>query len=435
MRRALLSLLLIMTILLAVTIAQAQDFYAAGDITPANGWVTTGTWENSASPTWSGSWTETAATASHDLTTAASGVFELNVGFRTGEAANTVKIALKNGAGKEYPVEYKNGYFWFNGAKLGVADAGATARYVVKITSDDGKLWHVQTYGGSVDVNAGSAPTKVVVALTKADPAPAKLAPIIYWVDFISSGSNPTPTPTPTPAPSATPTPTPGPSATPIPSPTPVPVSGPISYDPAVVQDFYDNAYTKIYSPYDIITYNPDGTYTVTPGYAKADGSVTPIQATYSVSGVVTAAADGKPIEGASVVLGSAFRKTDDFGQFRFDGTAKGSADLAVSADGYASKTQAVDVNDNLRLSIALDPVSAGGSAVVSAANETGNQTPATNATTNTTAPVATPVITPANNTTPPVATQTKSPGFEALVAALSIIAVAGLLLYAKRKK
>ena len=41
----------------------------------------------------------------------------------------------------------------------------------------------------------------------------------------------------------------------------------------------------------------------------------------------------------------------------------------------------------------------------------------------------------PANNTTSPAPTQTKSPGFEAIVAALSLIAVAGLLLYVNRKK
>lgn len=419
-----------MTMVLAVTIASAQNFSAAGDITPANGWVTTGAWENTKGD-WSGSWTETSATAYHDLTTAASGVFELNVGFRIGEAANTVKIGLKNEAGKEYPVEVKGGYFYFNGDQLGPADAGPTATYKVKITSDDGKHWHVQTYGGSVDVNAGSFPARVTLALSKADPALDKLAPVIFWVDFLSAGEAATPTPTPT----ATPTPTPGPTASPTPEPTaspsPAPATGHVSYDPAVVQEFYDNAYTKIYSPYDVVTYNPDGTYTVTPGYPKADGTAAVIPATFAVSGVVTAAADGKPIDGASVVLGSEFQKTDDFGQFRFDGVSKGASDIAVSADGFASKTQAVDVNDNLQLSIVLDLASAGGSTVATAANETGNKTVTTNATTNTTAPVTT----PANNTTIPSPTQTKSPGFEAIVAALSLIAVAGLLLYVNRKK
>ncbi len=195
----------------------------------------------------------------------------------------------------------------------------------------------------------------------------------------------------------------------------------------AKIQDFYDNAYNQIYSPYDTITYNPDGTYTVTPGYPKAENGAAAIPASYAVSGTVTAAADGKPISGASVVLGDAIQKTDDIGQYRFDGVSKGASDIAISADGFASKTQAVDVNDNLQLSFALDPASAGSSTVASAANETGNQT----MTTNTTAPVTM----PANNTTSPAPTQTKSPGFEAIVAALSLIAVAGLLLYVNRKK
>ncbi len=141
----------------------------------------------------------------------------------------------------------------------------------------------------------------------------------------------------------------------------------------------------------------------------------------------MTAAADGKPISGASVVLGDAIQKTDDFGKYRFDGVSKGTSDIAVSADGFASITQAVDVNDNRDLSFALNPASAGSSTVASAANETGNMTAATNTTA--------PVTMPANNTTAPAPTQTKSPGFEAIVAALAIIAVAGLLLYMNRKK
>ncbi len=88
-------------------------------------------------------------------------------------------------------------------------------------------------------------------------------------------------------------------------------------------------------------------------------------------------------------------------------------------------------MNDNLQLSFELNPASAGSSTVASAANETGNTTAAMNNTMNTTAPVTM----PANNTTNPVPTQTKSPGFEAIVAALSLIAVAGLLVYVNRKK
>lgn len=405
---------------LAVTIASAQDFSSApGNIDPSNGWViTSGTWI-------AGSYTETHAAATHTLKTGASGAFSYDVLFKAGNAANTLNIGLGTAGGNKNIV-ISGSSVSFEGTSLGTLPGDLEdANYWAKISSTDGKVWTVTVDEMSQDFNVNAVPNKAVLDITKGTSNEDDWGPVIYSVDF-KSAETATPTPTITPTPTVTPTPTEEPEVTPTPTETPVTGGSGASYDPEVVRDFYANAYTKIYSPYDIITYNPDGTYTVTPGYPKADGTVTTVPVTYAVSGTVTAAADGKPIEGASVVLGDAFQKTDNFGQYRFDGISKGSSDLAVSADGFASQTKKVDVNDNLQLSFALDPASAGSSTVAGAANETGNMT-----TTNTTAPVTM----PANNTTSPAPTQTKSPGFEAIVAALALIAVAGLLLYVNRKK
>jgi hypothetical protein len=434
LKKALIPLLLIATMVLAVTIASAQDFISnPGNINSANGWATTGVWQSDSG----GSWTDYSVTASHQLTTGASGAFDYLVKFKIGDAANTVNIGLTAKNGNQYVIKYHDGSLWLNSDNLGAFSGVVTDDYNAHIYSDDGNVWTIEVGGNDLHVTTdrtvNSVPDSATLALTCVDPT--AVSPIIYYVNFLSAGdaatptptATPTVTPTPTATPTVTPTPTDEPEVTPIPTETPAGPITHVSYDPAVVQNFYNNAYNKIYSPYDIITYNPDGTYTVTPGYPTADGTVAAATATYAVSGTVTTAADGKPIGGASVVLGDAIQKTDDFGAFRFDGVNKGASDIAVSADGFASKTQAVDINDNLQLSFALDPASADGSTVASAANETGNMT----TTTNTTAPVTM----PANNTTSPAPTQTKSPGFEAIVAALAIIAVAGLLLFANRKK
>lgn len=405
----------------AVTVASAQNFTSAtGGITSANDWSTSGEWV-------AGAYTDTSAAATHALKTGASGAFDYKVKFKVGDVGNTIKIGLKAKNGNEYAIQLNGKTATFNGASLGTLSGAITDDYWAQIYSEDGNVWYAKVSGNTASATVGSVPASATLALTCIDPI--KVSPIIYNVDFVSAESAATPTPDPEdPSPTPTASPTPDPE-----DPTPVPVPSAPVIDLEKVQDYYNNAYTKMYSPYDTVTYNPDGTYTVTPGYPKADGTAAPAAASYAVSGTVTAKADGKPISGAGVVLGSAFQKTDDFGKFRFDGVSKGSADLAVSADGFASTTQIVDVKDNLQLSIALDKASAEGSGVASAANETGNKTTTTTTnttTTNTTAPVTTPV----NNTTAPAPTQTKSPGFGIVLAALAFVAVAGLL-YVNRKK
>ncbi|MGA9140600.1 MAG: carboxypeptidase-like regulatory domain-containing protein [Methanocella sp.] len=429
MKRALTSLLLIATMVLAVTIASAQDFESPGyGITDANGWNTGGTaWVE-------GAWTESHASATHVLETGASGAFSYSVLFRVGDAANSMNIGLGAGS-SQYMIQINGNSVKFNGNPIGTGTLSgdlAITDFWAKIISEDGITGTVNVGDLTTSFSVSAPPNSAILDLTKADPDETVGSPTIHSVKFLSAETptaTPTVTPTPTEEPEVTPTPTEEPEVTPTPTPTETPAApvGSVSYDPAVVQDFYDNAYTKIYSPYDVVTYNPDGTYNVTPGYPTADSTGAAVPATYSVYGTVTAAADGKPISGASVVLGDAIQKTDDFGKYRFDGVSKGTSDIAVSADGFASITQAVDVNDNRDLSFALNPASAGSSTVASAANETGNMTAATNTTA--------PVTMPANNTTAPAPTQTKSPGFEAIVAALAIIAVAGLLLYMNRKK
>ncbi len=194
----------------------------------------------------------------------------------------------------------------------------------------------------------------------------------------------------------------------------------------AQVQNYYDNIYPYLGSPYDTVTYNADGSYTIVKGY--------PTSATHYVAGSVTSAADGSPIVGASVVLGNTLQKTDSLGKFKFEGIANGITDIAVSADGFAAKTQSVNVNADKLLSFNLDKVATGGSTVASAANESANVTAATNVTMPANATV-TPTMAPTTvPTTAPSATQTKSPGFEGIIAAIAMIGAAGALVYLNKK-
>ena len=139
MRRALLSLLLIVTMVLAVTIASAQNFSAAGDITAANGWYH---WHVGRT-----------ARAMHGAvpgprhqrlrpmvcTTGASGAFELQRRFQDRRRSQYREDRASRPQPARSIRSNANGYFWFNGAKLGPAMRSDSNDYIVKITSDDGK--------------------------------------------------------------------------------------------------------------------------------------------------------------------------------------------------------------------------------------------------------------------------------------------------------
>jgi hypothetical protein len=304
---------------------------------------------------------------------------------------------------KEIKLGYANGTVLLNGNNLSKVTLSPSTTYHAKISSQNGITCHIEICGVTRDITFDEAPTQIFVELWNR----AGTAPAITSVNFVSSDA---PVATPTPTPTLTPTPTPEPEVTPAPTMDP---SNP-SYDPQQVQEFYANVYPQIGSPYDTVTYNADGTYAVTRGY--------PVSDKHDVSGTVTGAADGKPISGASIVLGNDIQKTDSAGKYKFEDVSDGATDIAVSALGFASKTQSVNVNADLTLDFALEAASAGGSTVASAANET------TNMTTNVTVG---PTMAP---TTVPSPTQTKSPGFEGIVAAIAMIGVAGALVYMNRK-
>jgi hypothetical protein len=349
------------------------------------------------------------------VATGASGQFDYLVTFKIVNKDNEVKIGLMAG-GTEHKIEYKkdangDGWFWFDGDKLYENKAVLTATHVARITSEDGKVWHVEMYGPVKDYNINAVPTAITLGMNdQAGPA----SPVIYIVSYESAGE---------PAAEVTPTPTPAAQVS----------DGAPVYNPQQVQNFYDNIYPLIGSPYDTVTYNADGTYSVAKGY--------PTSSTHYVAGTVTSAADGSPITGASVVLGNALQKTDSLGKFKFEGIANGVSDIAVSADGFAAKTQSVNVNADLLQNFALDKVAAGGSTVANAENETANVTAGTNMTADTNAtmpanatiePTMAPTMAP---TTAPSPTQTQSPGFEGIAAAIAMIGSAGVLVYLNRKR
>lgn len=394
MRKAILSLLLIITMILTVSVATARDFSATGTINEAGGWTTTGEWQNDPDGDDAGSWTdELSATASHPVDTGASGEFDLSVSFRFGHASNTVKIGLMTAGGVEKAIEYRDGAFWFDGKKLTTNVGEPTTRHIARIYSTDGAVWHAAIFGNEAEVSVGAVPAKITLALSCANPT--YKSPLINWVSFVSPGEPAAP-------------------------PASAPAAGVSEADAKRLQDFYTNVYPMFGSPYDTVSYNADGTYTITKGYPTRAKTTA-----YSVTGSVTSTADGSPIEGASVVLGDKQQKTDSAGKFGFENVASGTTDIAVSADGFASKTQSVNVSADLTLDFALDKVATGGSTVADAANETNNATMPSNAT-------ATPTGAP---TTAPSPTQTKSPGFEGIAAAIAMIGTAGVLVYMNRKR
>ncbi len=317
---------------LAVTVATAENFHSPPNgITSDNQWTTNDGWQY-------GFLTETHATASHALQTGADGAFDYSVLFMIGDTDNTVKIGLTDSSSNVHMIEYRGGHIYLNGADKGAFSGVITDDHWAKISSSDGINWHFEVPGiASSDVPVSAVPTTATLDITQGNSDPATLSPIIRQVDFLSgAAANPTPDPTGTPTPDPTGTPTPNPTGDPTPAPV---VTVPV-IDLEQVQDFYNNAYKEMGSPYDTVTYNADGTYTIVKGYPTADNTKAAVPASYAVSGTVTAAADGKPISGASILFGDTVRKTDDFGKFRFDGVSKGSTDIAVSADGFASQSK-----------------------------------------------------------------------------------------------
>lgn len=382
MRKAILPLLLIITMALTVSVASATDYTGTGAISDENGWspTGTGTWVNSIDM---GLTTASSASASHDVATGASGEFHYDVAVKLYDASNGVLVGLKTIGKVEHTLEFRGGHVWVDGTSdAGPITISAGDDTHIKFDSTDGLTWHydIDMYQG--DISAGDIPGTIEIGLTNNAGASG---PVIYSVSFSSPGA---------------------PAIDLLPK-----VS---TNDSQMLQNFYSNIYPKLMDP-------------------GANTGLTPSDPTKHIATVtVTDAANGKPIAGASVELGDMLKKTDSDGVYKFKSVAEGSADIAVSADGYASKTQTIDVKDDMAVNVALNLVSAGGSAIASAANETTNAT-AANVTKNVTVtPTMAPTTAP---TTAPSATQTKSPGFEGIMAAIAMIGALGILVYVNRKR
>jgi hypothetical protein len=384
--------LLVIMMVLMMPLAAAQNFSSNGPFNAANGWEYSTNWAGN-SPTGGN-----LAYASHVLTTAPSGKFSADVSFTINGVHNMVDVVIISAHGTQTNLEFYNSKFVCNRNYVSGEIANPVGTYHAKFSSNDGHVWHLEIAGITRDVTMNDVPAAICLSAQNNRSA-TEAAPKINSVSFVSDDTV-VPTPVPTPAPAAV-------------------DNGP-EYNPQDVQNFFDNTYSKIGSPYDTVSYNPDGTYTITKVY--------PTSSTHAVAGAVTGAADGKPIAGASVVLGDAMQKTDSLGNFKFEGIANGAADIAVSADGFASKTQSVKVDTDLTLNFALDKAATGGSTVANAANET------TNMTGNVTMPANATMAPTSAPTTVPSPTQTRSPGFEGIIAAIAMIGAAGVLVYMNRK-
>lgn len=208
-------------------------------------------------------------------------------------------------------------------------------------------------------------------------------------------------------------------------TPTPIPAPGEHIIDQGQAIAFCQY---QFYSPDSTVTYDGKGGYTVSDPRKINDTTVanpTSGPTVYAVSGQVISAADNKPIADASVVLDNAMQKTNANGEFKFDGVKAGNYDLAVSADGFVAKTDAVSVTEDKLVSIKLDSVVSATATSASAANETANMT-TTNATTTDSSAVA------GNATATP--TTARSPGFEFITVLAAILIVAGVLFFMGRK-
>lgn len=231
------------------------------------------------------------------------------------------------------------------------------------------------------------------------------------------------------------------------PTPTPSATSQPVVTPPSTAinaveaHNFFANDYPKIYSPDSTVVYDGKGGYTVSDprrnttaspaatAAAAATATPAPAQTTYTIYGQVTGASDGKPISGASVVIGSNLQKTNGNGEYTFADLKAGKYDLAVSADGFAAKTQAVDLASNQQVNFALGKAATGGATMASAANETANLTTDSGL-------VDAGNVTTTNSTANATATaaKTKSPGFEFVAVLAAVLIVAGALVCLRRK-
>lgn len=187
-----------------------------------------------------------------------------------------------------------------------------------------------------------------------------------------------------------------------------------------------------IYSPDAVITYDGNGGYTVSdPRQANPTTQANPAAGTitYTLAGQVVGAADNQPIADASIVVGDSLQKTNANGEFAFTGLEAGNYDLAVSADGFVAKTQAVDLQADKLVSLKLDTVSASTAISASAANETANMT--MNNTTMTTTDSSMAAGSSNATATPGTA---RSPGFEVVAVLAAVLMVAGTMFYVRRK-
>jgi len=393
MKRAMIPLLLIALMALSVAVAVAQNFSDSGPFTEPNGWAISENWNGNSPP----DGTDT-ATATHPVVTGPSGAFTCDVSLTINDLSNVVEASLVANTGAEIRLEYTNYYYSINGVYVGDSLSTPPGTVTASFSSTDGINWHVAIAGNAQDIAVNGVPTTVSVAAQTG--GVGVTPPVVNSVNFVSDD---TPAPTPTASPTVTPTP----------APQPEPNAGPSDAQLQQIRDFYANIYPELsHNPNDIVTYE-NGHWVYTPvNTAAATPTPAPL---YAISGAVTAAADGKPISGASVVIGSSLQKTNEAGQFKVGDLAAGSYNVAVSADGFAAQTKTVSVSDNTALNFALDKVATGGASGASAANET--------------KPIN------ATATLKPTATQTKSPGFEGLLAVLSIVALAGALIYVRRKR
>jgi hypothetical protein len=376
MKRAILPLLLIIAMALSVSVATADSFTGSGGITDANGWSPSGNWINGLGDT-SGLTTDGTASATHAVTTGADGVFTYDVQVRINDASNKVSVGLATDGSSGVTISYHGGdsnhvgHFWMNNEDLGPITVGLTDDPHIVISSTDGQNWHYDVDVYNGDVAVGAVPSSISIGLT--DNA-GDNSPMISTLSYTSPGA---------------------PAVTTMPAVT-------SDMDVAQVQSYYDNIYPLLYGPQANFL------------------STSTAPTSFKVSGIVTGAADNSPIAGASIVLGDAKQTTDNLGAFKFDGITAGNVDIAVSADGFASQTVTKNVNADLTLNFALAKVATGGSTVASAANDSANVTMPANAT-----------MVP---TTAPAPTQTKSPGFEGIIAAIAMIGAAGALVYLNKK-
>jgi hypothetical protein len=363
---------------LSVSVAYADDLT---DTSTVNAWTTTsGAFATTGVDDGVGVTTDTAATATHPVDVGADGVFSYQVGVQVNSLDNEAMIGVYTDTGAHYTLYYSGNNLYLNGDLLGAIDFDPTSGTTFTLWSDDGANVNYDIGGFNDAFPANGIPTSIEISLTN---GAGDAGPVVYSLSFTAPGH---------------------------PSIVTVPEAMDSTYDVSQVQNYYDNIYPLLY-------------------VQQANYGMTSATS-FKVSGTVTAAANGNPIEGASVLLGNTLQKTDSLGKFTFSNIGMGVTDIAVSASGFASQAKSVNVNADTTQNFALDNAAIGSSTVASAANESANVTAGTNVTMPANATIA-PTMAP---TTAPAPTQTKSPGFEGIVAAIAMIGAAGALVYLNKK-